>query len=189
MMTVEEFLKGPSKRDVAGMKAALSEVSAGDVVSVLYKSARYGHYLVTGTVHCSFADELMVGGQPLAGVPKSVKVGEDKQLQRSPDKEVRAFPADYDGALEATACPVSEISHGDLVATSIEQAPYGRFVVTGVVTAAENDGRYLMIGPWILNSAEGENPRILEVQRLASAGEHQAPKVEVRAAVKAEDLS
>ncbi len=177
---MDTFIKGPSKRDVAGMKAALGAVAAGDVVSVLYKTARFGNFLITGRAHATVLDDLMVGGLNVAAAKKND--------QRQPDKDVRAFPAEFTGSFDPEALAVGELKHGDLVLASFSQEPYGDFVITGVVTEAENDHSYLMVGPWILQTSNGQAPRLLEVQRIATAGAHVAPVPTRRGLVEVAEL-
>lgn len=173
---MDTFIKGPSKRDVAGMKAAFSQIADGEVVSVLFKNARFGNFLVSGVVHQTVLDDLMVGGLNIAAAAKEAKSADgSKQKVRQPDAGVRAFPAVYEGEFAPTPIGAGEVGHGDLVVASFNQSPYGDFVITGVATAAENDDAYLMIGPWILNSAAGPAPRLTGVQLVAAAGTHVAP--------------
>ena len=173
---MDTFIKGPSKRDVAGMKAAFALVESEEVVSVLFKNARYGNFLVTGAAHLTVLDDLMVGGLNAAAAAKAAKSADGEPLrQRQPDAGVRAFPAVFEGDFEPTPIAVNQVAHGDLVVASFTQAPYGDFVVTGVATAAEGDAAYLMVGPWILHSADGPAPRMNEVELVAAAGDHIAP--------------
>ncbi|UXN31141.1 hypothetical protein [Glutamicibacter sp. M10] len=67
---MDAFIKGPSKRDVAGMKAAFGDVEAGDVLSVLYKTTRFGNFLITGAAHATVLDDVMVGGLNAAAAKK-----------------------------------------------------------------------------------------------------------------------
>ena len=173
---MDTFIKGPSKRDVAGMKAAFALVEDSEVVSVLFKNARYGNFLVTGMAHPTVLDDLMVGGLNAAAAVKVTKSADGETLrQRQPDSEVRAFPAVFEGEFEPTAIAADKVAHGDLVVASFTQAPYGDFVVTGVATAAEGNEGYLMVGPWLIHADGGPAPRLNEVQLVAVAGEHVAP--------------
>lgn len=170
------FIKGPSKRDVAGMKAAFAQVQDKEVVSVLFKNARYGNFLVTGAAHLTVLDDLMVGGLNAAAAAKEAKSADGTPVrQRQPDTEVRAFPAEFEGEFTPTPLAAESIGHGDLVVAAFAQEPYGDFVITGVVTAAENDDDYLMVGPWILYTGKEAAPRLSGVQLVAAAGDHQAP--------------
>lgn len=173
---MDTFIKGPSKRNVAGMKAAFAQVAESDVISVLFKNKRFGNFLITGAAHLTVLDDLMVGGLNAAAAAKDVKNadgGTDKL--RQPDAGVREFPAEFEGEFAPTPTSAEELKHGDLVVASFSQSPYGDFVITGVVTEAENDDTYLMVGPWILRSAEGTAPRLGGVQLVAAAGTHVAP--------------
>ncbi|WP_461635797.1 hypothetical protein [Glutamicibacter soli] len=186
---MDTFIKGPSKRDVAGMKAAFGTVSAGDVVSVLYKTARFGNFLISGQAHATVLDDLMVGGLNAAAAKKTAKGSDgEESAVRQPDKDVRAFPAEFDGSFEPQAVEAEDLTHGDLVVASFSQEPYGDFVVTGVVTEAENDHSYLMVGPWILHTAEGNAPRLLQVQLVSTAGTHVAPVPTRRGLVEVAEL-
>lgn len=187
---MDTYIKGPSKRDVAGMKAAFSTVAAGDVVSVLYKTVRFGNFLISGRAHATVLDDLMVGGLNAAAAKKAAKGADDEEaFQRQPDKDVRAFPAEFEGSFEPEAVEAADLKHGDLVVASFSQEPYGDFVVTGVVTEAENDHSYLMVGPWILRTAEGNAPRLLQVQRVSTAGTHVAPVPTRRGLVEVAELA
>lgn len=187
---MDAFIKGPSKRDVAGMKAAFSTVAEGDVVSVLYKTVRFGNFLISGRAHATVLDDLMVGGLNAAAAKKAAKGADGEEaFQRQPDKDVRAFPAEFEGSFEPEAVEAADLKHGDLVVASFSQEPYGDFVVTGVVTEAENDHSYLMVGPWILRTAEGNAPRLLQVQRVSTAGTHVAPVPTRRGLVEVAELA
>ncbi|WPR66310.1 hypothetical protein SLW73_08390 [Glutamicibacter protophormiae] len=187
---MDTFIKGPSKRDVAGMKAAFGTVAAGDVVSVLYKTVRFGNFLISGRAHATVLDDLMVGGLNAAAAKKAAKAADGEEaFQRQPDKDVRAFPAEFEGSFEPEAVEAADLKHGDLVVASFSQEPYGDFVVTGVVTEAENDHSYLMVGPWILRIAEGDAPRLLQVQRVSTAGTHVAPVPTRRGLVEVAELA
>ena len=95
---MDAFIKGPSKRDVAGMKAAVGDVEAGDVLSVLYKTTRFGNFLITGAAHATVLDDVMVGGLNAAAAKKKAKDTDGAEvMQRQPDKDVRAFPAIFEG--------------------------------------------------------------------------------------------
>lgn len=173
---VDTFIKGPSKRDVAGMKAAFAQVAESDVISVLFKNKRFGNFLITGAAHLTVLDDLMVGGLNAAAAAKEAKSADGgKEKLRQPDAGVRAFPAVFEGDFAPTPTSAGELGHGDLIVASFNQSPYGDFVITGVVTAAENDEKYLMVGPWILNSQDGSAPRLGGVQLIAAAGTHVAP--------------
>lgn len=186
---MDVFIKGPSKRDVAGMKAAFGEVAAGDVISVLYKTTRFGNFLITGAAHATVLDDVMVGGLNAAAAKKKAKDADGGEtMARQPDKDVRAFPAVFEGEFAPEDIEVSELSHGDLVVASFSQEPYGDFVITGVVTEAENDRSYLMVGPWILQTAEETAPRLLSVQRVAANGTHVAPVPTLRGLVEVDGL-
>lgn len=170
------FIKGPPKRDVAGMKSAFALVESAEVFSVLFKNARYGNFLVTGAACLTAFDELMVGGINAAAAAKVAKSAEGVALRhRQPDTDVRAFPAVFEGEFAPTPVAAHDLGHGDLVVASFRQAPYGDFVVTGVATAATDDEAYLMVGPWILSSAKGAAPRLNGVQLVAAGADHQAP--------------
>ncbi|WP_159610276.1 hypothetical protein [Glutamicibacter sp. JC586] len=187
---MDTFIKGPSKRDVAGMKAAFGEVEVGDVISVLYKTARFGNFLITGAAHATVLDDVMVGGLNAAAAKKKAKdVDGAEVMQRQPDKDVRAFPATFDGEFSPEKIEVSELNHGDLVVASFAQSPYGDFVVTGVVTEAQNDHDYLMVGPWILKTTDGKAPRLLSVQCVATGGNHVAPVPTRRGLVEVDGLA
>ncbi|QEP07183.1 hypothetical protein [Glutamicibacter nicotianae] len=187
--SVDVFIKGPSKRDVAGMKAAFGEVQGGDVLSVLYKTERFGNFLITGAAHATVLDDVMVGGLNAAAAKKKAKDAEGGEImQRQPDKDVRAFPAVFEGDFAPEDIEVSELSHGDLVVASFSQEPYGDFVVTGVVTEAEKDRGYLMVGPWILQTAQGPATRLRSVQRVAANGTHVAPVPTRRGLVEVDGL-
>lgn len=186
---MDTFIKGPSKRDVAGMKAAFGDVEAGDVISVLYKTARFGNFLITGAAHATVLDDVMVGGLNAAAAKKKAKDADGGEvMQRQPDKDVRAFPASFEGEFAPEDIEVSQLSHGDLVVASFSQSPYGDFVVTGVVTEAQNDHDYLMVGPWILQTHQGNAPRLLSVQRVAVNGSHVAPVPTRRGLVEVDGL-
>ena len=173
---MDTFIQGPSKRDVAGMKAAFALVEGAEVLSVLFKNARYGSFLVTGAAHLTVLDDLMVGGLNAAAAVKESKTKEGVTLrQRQPDSEVRAFPANFEGAFAPTPITADKVGHGDFVVASLNQAPYGDFVITGVATAAEDDDTYLMVGPWILSTENGLASRLNDVQLLATAGDHKIP--------------
>ncbi|WP_345474431.1 hypothetical protein QMQ05_07865 [Glutamicibacter ectropisis] len=187
---MDTFIKGPSKRDVAGMKAAFGAIEASEVISVLYKTARFGNFLVTGTAHTTVLDDVMVGGLNAAAAKKKAKASDGSEvMQRQPDKDVRAFPAEFEGEFSPQETEVSQLSHGDLVVASFSQEPYGDFVITGVVTEAENDRSYLMVGPWILQTGEGQAPRLLNVQLVAGQGTHVAPVPTRRGLVEVDGLA
>lgn len=186
---MDTFIKGPSKRDVAGMKAAFGEVEAGEILSVLYKTSRFGNFLITGSAHATVLDDVMVGGLNAAAAKKKAKDSDGGEMMtRQPDKDVRSFPAVFEGEFSPEDIQVAELSHGDLVVASFSQAPYGDFVVTGVVTEAENDRDYLMVGPWILQTAHEPAPRLLSVQRVAANGTHVAPVPTRRGLVEVDGL-
>ncbi|MGP9528008.1 hypothetical protein [Glutamicibacter sp. AOP5-A2-18] len=187
---MDAFIKGPSKRDVAGMKAAFGDVEAGDVLSVLYKTTRFGNFLITGAAHATVLDDVMVGGLNAAAAKKKAKDTDGAEvMQRQPDKDVRAFPAEFEGDFAPEDIEVAQLSHGDLVVASFSQNPYGDFVVTGVVTEAQNDHEYLMVGPWILQTAQGQGLRLLSVQRVAANGTHVAPVPTRRGLVEVDGLA
>lgn len=173
---MDTFIKGPSKRDVAGMKAAFGTVAASDIISVLYKTSRYGNFLVTGTAHATVLDDLMVGGLNAAAAAKKAKGSDGEEvIQRQPDKDVRAFPAEFDGEFTAVDIEAGELKHGDLVAASFSQEPYGDFLITGVVTESDDDSAYLMVGPWLIHDQNGNADRLLEIKLIAANGAHVAP--------------
>ena len=185
---MDTFIVGPSKRDVAGMKNAFALVKNTEVISVLFKNARYGNFLVTGAAHLTVLDDLMVGGVNAAAAAKDAKSADGgTQRLRQPDTEVRAFPAIYERQFDPTAIAAELVGHGDLVVASFEQAPYGTFVITGVATAAEDDDSYLMVGPWIFHTKNGPAPRLNDVQLVAAAGTHVAPVPPRRGHVEFED--
>lgn len=173
---MDSFIKGPSKRDVARMKSAFGAVAASDIISVLYKTARYGNFLVTGTAHTTVLDDLMVGGLNAAAAAKKTKGAEGEEVtQRQPDKDVRAFPAEFDGEFNATEVEAGSLKHGDLVAASFSQEPYGDFLITGVVTESDDDSSYLMVGPWLVHDHAGNADRMLDIKLIAENGNHIAP--------------
>ncbi|WP_313814568.1 hypothetical protein [Glutamicibacter sp.] len=187
---MDTFIKGPSKRDVAGMKAAFGSVATGDIISVLYKTSRFGNFLITGKAHATVLDDLMVGGLNAAAAVKKAKGADgDEVSQRQPDKDVRAFPAEFDGEFDPIPVKTNELHHGDLVVASFNQEPYGDFLVTGVITEAENDPTYLMVGPWIVQTDEGAADRLLEIKRILAGGEHVAPVPSRRTRVEVAELA
>jgi len=172
------------------MKAAFGAIDASEVISVLYKTARFGNFLVTGAAHTTVLDDVMVGGLNAAAAKKKAKTSDGTEaMQRQPDKDVRAFPAEFEGEFSPQETEVSQLSHGDLVVASFSQEPYGDFVITGVVTEAENDRSYLMVGPWILQTGEGQAPRLLNVQLVAGQGTHVAPVPTRRGLVEVDGLA
>ena len=170
---MDSFINGPGKRSVAAMKEELGKIHGGEVISVLFKTARYGNFLATGTAHLTSMEELMVGGIPVAAAAKEAKGADGEPVrQRQPDKDVRQFPAEFTGEFSPQQVDSSELEHGDLAVASFSQQPYGDFVITGVVTAAADDEQYLQLGPWILRDANGPAPRLRDVQLVAKAGTH-----------------
>lgn len=187
---MDTFIKGPSKRDVAGMKQAFGEVQTGEVISVLYKTVRYGNFLVTGTAHKTVLDELMVGGLNAAAAGKKAKGADGEEITScQPDKDVRAFPAEFSGEFTPQEIEVSSVKHGDLVVVSFRQLPYGDFVLTGVATEDEKDAQRVQVGPWIIRTVDGPASRMLDVKLVATAGSHIAPVPTRRGAVEADDLA
>ena len=172
------------------MKNAFALVKNTEVISVLFKNARYGNFLVTGAAHLTVLDDLMVGGVNAAAAAKRMPSPRmaARQRQRQPDTEVRAFPAVFERQIRPD---------GDCGRTSSDMAiwwsrpsnrhPTVTFVITGVATAAEDDDSYLMVGPWIFHTKNGRAPRLNDVQLVAAAGNHAAPVPPRRGHVEFED--
>ena len=83
---------------------------------------------------------------------------------------------------------VDQLGHGDLVIASFTQNPYGDFVVTGVITQAANDDKFLMVGPWIVQTSQGRAERLSSIELISRAGTHVAPVPGHRSAVDINDL-
>lgn len=66
------------------------------------------------------------------------------------------------------------INHGDIVAATFEQRPYGRFVVTGPAVRT-TDGEVVAVGGWFLTIKGVAAERLRNVIVLAPAGTHHLP--------------
>ncbi|GAA3712186.1 hypothetical protein GCM10022377_27110 [Zhihengliuella alba] len=178
--TLADALQGPPRRDVAGMKRQLAEVAPGEPATVLMRSARYGSYLITGVPHLTDLDDVLIGGVLIAGKKDKEKRSDEPVAIRRPEQEVRQYPAVPPETISGEPTAAQDIRHGDLVTGAFEQQPYGRFVVSGVATAAASDESLVMIGPWILSADGSAAPRCVEVIRVAAHGEHTVPVPQLR---------
>ncbi|WP_102159394.1 hypothetical protein [Zhihengliuella halotolerans] len=171
-MEFEGALAGPSRRDVAGMKAAFGAIEAGVPTTVLIRDERHGSYLLSGVPHFTALDDVVIGGVIVAGKAAAERRDDEDVAIRKPERDVRQFPAEPVAEMSGDAVDAVDVEHGDLVVAAFEQHPYGRFVIAGVATAASYDEPFVTVGPWILHSAGEVGERCLEVTRISASGEH-----------------
>ena len=162
MSTLDRLVaaQASSKRDVAAMTTAIAERDADAPVRAVFREDRYGLFEYAGTV-ATVSD----GSRLLAA--RAFDSGTGK-----PTTPLRAFEslgelADLDGdAIEAT-----DLAHGDLASARLEHSLYGTFDVTGVALQTP-DGSRTLIGEWIVADRGAPATTVVEVRRIASAGEH-----------------
>lgn len=155
--TLDIFSAARARRDVAGIRDALSRVTAGDIARVLVRSPRYGLYALEGTVRIG------VGGQPLVG---DVILATSSEIQRI-DLGIDA-PAP---ALSADVVDPSTLPHGTPVRVTFATPTHNTFAVTGPITAG-ND-RFLLVGSWIVADDRVIAPRVLSIERLDDIDLHE----------------
>ncbi|GHD06331.1 hypothetical protein [Zhihengliuella salsuginis] len=171
-MEFEGALAGPSRRDVAGMKAAFGAIEAGEPATVLMRDDRNGSYLLTGVPYFTALHDVVIGGVIVAGKAANERRDDADVAIRKPERDVRQFPAEAPAEMGGEPVAHVDVAHGDLVVAAFEQHPYGRFVIAGVATAASYDEPFVTVGPWILHSGGDDAERCLEITRIAASGEH-----------------
>ncbi len=118
------FSAARARRDVARIREALAEVSAGDVARVIVRSPRYGLYALEGTVRIG------VGGQPLVG---DVILATSSEIQRI---DLGIEPPQP--ALEADVVDPSTLPHGTPVRVTFLTPTHQTFALTGPITAGND---------------------------------------------------
>lgn len=156
--TLDIFSAARARRDVARIREALAEVTAGDVARVTVRSPRYGLYAVEGPVRIG------VGGQPLVG---DVILATTSEVQRIDVGVPHPEPA-----LGADVVDPASLTHGTPVRVTFTTPTQSRFAVTGPVTAG-ND-RFLLVGSWIVADAGTIAPRVMSIEVLHDLDLHEA---------------
>ncbi|WP_144720147.1 hypothetical protein [Agrococcus jejuensis] len=152
--------QGSAKRDVAAMTTAIADRDADAPVRAVFREDRYGLFEYAGTV-ATVSD----GSRLLAA--RAFDSGTGK-----PTTPLRAFEALTElGDLDGDVVAATDLAHGDLASARLEHPLYGQFDVTGVALQTP-DGSRTLIGEWIVADAGAAAPTVVEVHRIASAGDH-----------------
>ncbi|AMB59894.1 hypothetical protein [Microterricola viridarii] len=145
----------PTRRDVKSLKEQLATLKAGETIAAKFESARYGRFIVEGTVQLSSTNDLTVAGKFLG----SAKAPFATLLSITPIEEVPAAPSTERAG----------VSHGAVVRATFENSGHGTFVITGTAVDAPVLG-VTVLGAWFL---AGEVCR--QVELLADPGTHDQP--------------
>ncbi|MGJ1429558.1 hypothetical protein ACR8AL_15685 [Clavibacter sepedonicus] len=145
---LDQLSTGRSRRDVQAIREALSALTAGDLVSVVIRSPRYGLHSVDGPVRVGSNGQLVVADTALgaAGEIQSVSIrsGDDMPPQGGlPDSVVG-------------------LGHGTVARVTFDEPAYGAFHVTGPLTAG--DDAFLLVSNWIVVNGDAFAPRVVSVE-------------------------
>ena len=158
-----DILRIQARRKASELHDAIALEPSGRVVAV-FKNDAYGVFAVDGDV--ARGTSFFVGGMELGNNGKAAR---ELVLLRAEE-----------GVGEASGEPVpaealpGAIAAGDVVAAHFDQHPYGAFTITGVaVTSPRSDD--LLVGSWFITVDGIASPRLVSVDVLARAAEHDIP--------------
>ncbi|OZM70689.1 hypothetical protein CFN78_23740 [Amycolatopsis antarctica] len=168
-MTVTDLPLTPARRDIKGMTALLANLKDKTQIAVTFKRDTYGLFTVEGPAVKSPAVKTFMVGSLF--IESGLKPDKAVQSIRYSDTTNTDATVDDPDALRGT---VNGVGHGDLVAATFEQAPHGRFTVTGVAVHTA-DTTILTVGSWFLVHRGSTATRLQALTVLADAGTHTLP--------------
>lgn len=168
-MTLTDLPMAPQRRDVKGMTEQLRILRAGDQLSVTFKTAAYGIFTVDGAaVFSPSVKTFMVGSLFIESSLKPEKTVHAIERRDAPDVAVVGDDR------EAMQDVVDRLRHGDVVAATFEQAPHGRFTITGPVVQTVHSNIFT-VGHWFLAVGGRPAERVAGLSVIADAGTHHVP--------------
>lgn len=148
----------PARRSPQELHATLAGIAPGHPVRAVFKSDRHGVFAVDGALRTGIGGDLGVGAYTL---------GNSRRVEGDLVRIVA-----LDAAPEAPAdTPVASLEHGDLVRAHLHHDVLGPLALTGVVTESDHD-RFALVGGWVITDAGRHAPRVVAVERLFAAADH-----------------
>jgi hypothetical protein len=147
------ILNAPTRRDVKALTDDLASLGVGDIVSITFRTERYGTYRVSGiAMESGVYDALVVAGEPLGvGSRPSTSV-----------VDIDMETIDLGSHVNENVSPL-DVVHGDVVSVLFHVLPYGDFVITGHAVALGDSS--LMVGGWLVRASGGPGLAVCTVER------------------------